>query len=156
MKNNLTFEMPKKKFTIEFIVGIFVIFGILCFAYLSINLASIKIFKNNFYTVTAKFDNISGLLVGAPVEIAGVRVGEVSKISLDNTSALLSLSINNGIELRDDDIASIRTKGIIGEKYVKILPGGADDVIKADGRLSETESAVDLEEIIGKVIHRME
>jgi phospholipid/cholesterol/gamma-HCH transport system substrate-binding protein len=80
----------------------------------------------------------------------------VSKIALAGSAALVTMGINNGIEIRDDDIASIRTKGIIGEKYIKIIPGGSDDIIASGGRLSDTESAVDFEEIIGKIIHRME
>lgn len=155
-QNALVFNLPKKKFTTEFVVGLFVLVGILCFAYLSINLAGMRMFKRDGYTVTAKFDNISGLMIGAPVEIAGVKVGEVSKIALDKTSALVTLEINRGVQIRDDDIASIRTKGIIGEKYIKVVPGGSDEVVPSGGRLSDTESAVDLEEIIGKVIHRME
>ena len=155
-ENALVFNLPKKKFTLEFIVGIFVLFGILCFAYLSIGLAGMKMFKRDGYTVTAKFNNISGLTKGAAVEIAGVKVGEVSKITLDRSAALITMEINKGIQMRDDDIASIRTKGIIGEKYIKIIPGGSDEMVASGGRLSDTESAVDLEEIIGKMIHRME
>lgn len=149
-------NLSKKKFTIEFIVGIFVLLGILSFAYLSINLAGMRLFKHDGYAVVAKFDNISGLLVGATVEIAGVKVGEVSKIALDKSSAMVTMGINNGVQMRDDDIASIRTKGIIGEKYIKIIPGGSDDIITSGGRLTDTESAVDFEEMIGKIIHRME
>ncbi|MDR2338242.1 MAG: outer membrane lipid asymmetry maintenance protein MlaD [Deltaproteobacteria bacterium] len=155
-KNDLIFDLPKKKWTVEFIVGLFVLFGILCFSYLSINLAGMRLFKTNIYTITAKFDNIAGLMVGAPVEVAGVKVGEVASIGLDDTSALVIMEINQNVQLRDDDIASVRTKGIIGEKYIKVIPGGSTDYLTSGSRLSDTESAVDLEEIIGKVIHKID
>jgi phospholipid/cholesterol/gamma-HCH transport system substrate-binding protein len=155
-KNDLMFNLPKKKWTVEFVVGLFVLFGILCAAYLSINLAGMRMFRTSAYNIVAKFDNIAGLTLGAPVEVAGVKVGEVVKISLDGTSALVIMEINQNVQLRDDDIASIRTKGIIGEKYIKVIPGGSTDYLKPGSRLNDTESAVDLEEIIGKVIHRMD
>ncbi len=111
------------------------------------------------YTVQAEFDSVAGLKVGAPVEIAGVEIGEVVNITLgsvNEVAAMVSLQINDSVKLRDDDIAAIRTKGIIGDRYVKIVPGGSKDIVKAGGNLSETESAVEFEEIIGKLIHKFE
>ena len=149
-------QLPKRSFTAEFWVGFFAILGCLCFAYLSINLAGMKISNAGYYEVKAEFANIAGLKVGAPVEIAGVRVGEVSKISLNNTYAVLNMLIKENITLRDDDIAQIRTKGIIGDKYIKIAPGGSPELVKAGDELSETDSAVEFEDIIGKIIHKLE
>lgn len=149
-------EIPRKKLTVEFMVGIFVIVGCFCFAYLAINIAGMRFFQANVYQLTAKFDNISGLTVGASVEIAGVPIGEVAQINLDGTNALVTMNINKGIVVRDDDIAAIRTKGIIGEKFVKIIPGGSDQSVKNGEAITDTESAVEFEEIIGKFIHKME
>ncbi|MCC6932797.1 MAG: outer membrane lipid asymmetry maintenance protein MlaD [Deltaproteobacteria bacterium] len=148
--------MPRKKLTVEFLVGIFVIIGCLCFAYLAINIARMRLIQTNIYQLTAQFDNISGLTVGAGVEIAGVSIGEVSAIKLSKTNALVTMDINNDVVIRDDDIAAVRTKGIIGEKFVKIIPGGSDTHIKNGDSISDTESTVEFEEIIGKFIHRME
>ena len=150
------FDIPRKKFTIEFLVGIFAIIGICCFAYLAVNIAGMRLFQANAYPVTARFDNISGLTLGATVEIAGVQVGEVSSIELQGIEAFVTMEVNKGIIIRDDDIAAIRTKGIIGERYIKIIPGGSEQSVPAGGKVSDTESALEFEEIIGKFIHRME
>ncbi|MBP9837177.1 MAG: outer membrane lipid asymmetry maintenance protein MlaD [Proteobacteria bacterium] len=150
------FKVPKKSLTIEFWVGIFAVLGLATSAYLSLNIASIKISNSGYYDITAEFSSVSGLKLGAPVEIAGVEVGEVSSIVLKDTSALIGLRIKNDIKLRDDDIAAIRTKGIIGDRYVKVIPGGSDKMIDSGGRLSDTESAMEFEDVIGKFIHKFE
>jgi len=154
--NEETVELPKRSFTAEFWVGFFGILGCLCFGYLSVTLAGMKLSNAGYYPVLAEFSNIAGLKVGAPVEIAGVPVGEVSDITLNDTDALLTLQILDNVRLRDDDIAQIRTKGIIGDKYIKIAPGGSEDTVLPGGELSDTESAVEFEDIIGKFIHHME
>lgn len=149
------FPIPKKSYLIEFLVGLFTIGGVLCFAYLAVNIAQMRILNTGFHSIFAEFSNVSGLKEGAPVEIAGVQVGEVLKIDLKGTSAIITMNIRDGVEIRDDDIASIRTKGIIGDRYVKILPGSSDSAVKPGGTVGDTESAVDLEEILGKLIHQM-
>ena len=149
-------ELPKKSFTAEFWVGFFALIGCLCFGYLAINLAGMKLSSAGYYKVKAEFSNIAGLKVGAPVEIAGVQVGEVDDINLADTDAILTMQIKNHVKLRDDDIAQIRTKGIIGDKYIKIAPGGAEESIAPGGELSETESAVEFEDILGKFIHSLD
>jgi phospholipid/cholesterol/gamma-HCH transport system substrate-binding protein len=149
------FQAPKKGYMVEFVVGLFTIFGTICFAYLAVNIAQMKFLRSSSQQIRAEFSNVSGLKDGAPVEIAGVQVGEVSSIELRGTSAMLTLDIHNGVEIRNDDIASIRTKGIIGDRYVKIIPGNSDTLVKAGGAIGDTESAVDLEEILGKLIHQM-
>lgn len=159
-KNNTNkadqFELPGRKLTTEFWVGVFVIVGMACFAYLAVNIAGMRLFQTNGYQLQAEFDNVSGLTIGATVEIAGVQIGEVTKIDLSNTSALVTMEINKNIKVRDDDIAAIRTKGIIGEKFVKIVPGGSDSLMKSGQKINDTESSVDFEEIIGKLIHRIQ
>lgn len=150
------FEIPRKKLTIEFLVGIFALIGIGCFAYLAVNIAGMRLFQTNAYQVTAKFDNISGLTLGATVEIAGVQVGEVSNIQLQGVEAFVTMDVYKDVVIRDDDIAAIRTKGIIGERFIKIIPGGSEQNIPPGGKVSDTESAIEFEEIIGKFIHRME
>ena len=149
-------ELPKRTFTTEFWVGIFAVLGCACFAYMAINLASMRLTNAGYYLVKAEFTNISGLKVGAAVEIAGVAIGEVTDIGLNQTDAALTLQIRNNIPLREDDRAQIRTKGIIGDKYIKIVPGGSPNLLKAGDELMETESAVEFEDIIGKFIHQMD
>lgn len=148
-------RLPKKTWTIEFLVGIFTIIGALCFAYISINIGGMSFSDSGSYFVKAKFNSVSGLNNGAPVEIAGVPIGKVARVELatDYPEAIVTLKIDNGVELRNDDIAAVRTKGIIGDRYVKIIPGASDKKLKENSILENTESAVELEEILGKFIH---
>lgn len=155
-KKNQTFTPPAKSYKVEFMVGLFAILGMLAFSYLAVNLAGIRLIPTDAYVVKAEFDNISGLTLGAPVEIAGVSVGSVKDIVLDDTSALVTLELSKDIQLRDDDIASVRTKGIIGDKYIKIVPGASEDLVENGGKIFDTESVVDFEDVIGRVIHSME
>jgi len=145
-----------KKFNIETGVGIFIILGLLSLGYLSINLGDISLFGTHQYLVKARFANVSGLKQGATIEIAGVNVGKVGKIDLDDYEASVQLLINPGVKLQEDVIASIRTQGIIGDKYVKIKAGGADEYIGNNGEIMETESALELEELISKYIFEKE
>jgi phospholipid/cholesterol/gamma-HCH transport system substrate-binding protein len=145
-----------KKINIETGVGILLIFGLLSLAYLSVKLGDVKVFGSKQYPVKARFANISGLKEGAIVEIAGVEVGEVSNIILNNYEASVQMMINPDVKLQDDSMASIRTKGIIGDKYIKIQPGGSELYIASGGEISETESAVELEELVSKYIFNKE
>jgi phospholipid/cholesterol/gamma-HCH transport system substrate-binding protein len=145
-----------KKANINMVVGIFVLIGILCLAYLSIKLGKMELIGGNNYDVYADFDSVSGLKSGASVEIAGVEVGRVDRIVLDPKSgdhARVYLRIRAGIKLTDDVIASVRTRGIIGDKFILLKPGGAEKLLAAGGRIRETESAIDFEELISKYIH---
>ncbi len=141
-----------KRFDLEFAVGIFVIAGILSLAYLSIQLGRLEIIGEGYYTVKAQFEKAGGIRTGASVEIAGVEVGRVKNIKLENYQAVLSLSIYKDVRIQEDAIASIRTKGIIGEKFVQITPGGSDMVIAEGGKIRETESSIDVEELLTKYI----
>ena len=140
-----------KKRSIEFSVGIFVIIGMVCLAYISIKLGRMEILGNKGYEVYGIFSNTGGLRDGASVVIAGVEVGSVKKISLDNYQAKVIFSLDPSVKIQDDAIASIKTKGLIGEKYIEITPGGADQDIKPNGQIRETQPAVDLESLISKV-----
>lgn len=150
------FTPPARSFTLEFWVGLFALAGVACFSYLAVNIGGLKLSDSGFYKVTAMFTNVAGLKVGAPVEIAGVEIGEVSAVELQSTEARLTLQIRDEIQLRDDDIAQIRTKGIIGDKYVKISPGGSDMILESGDEIADTESAVEFEDVIGKFIHSID
>lgn len=144
--------LPRRGFTTEFFVGIFTVLACLAGGYLAIGLGGVDVGKST-YSLNAEFDNVAGLKYGAAVEIAGVKIGQVKGITLKDPYAIVRLEIDRGVQLRDDDIASIRTKGIIGDRYVKISRGSSSQVIPPGGKLSETESVVDFEDIIGKLIH---
>ncbi|MBI3989528.1 MAG: outer membrane lipid asymmetry maintenance protein MlaD [candidate division NC10 bacterium] len=142
------------RLNLEVLVGLFVLIGIAALAYLSIKLGKLEVLGSRGYTVTAEFDSIGGLKNGASVEIAGVEVGRVVGISLNNEEyrAVVTMRIRLDVKLQEDVIASIRTKGLIGEKYVAINPGAAETLIKDRGKIRETTSPVEVEELLGKYI----
>jgi phospholipid/cholesterol/gamma-HCH transport system substrate-binding protein len=143
-----------KKANIEFVVGIFLIFGFLAFAYISLQFGEFSIFsRGQNYTILADFDSVSGLKKGALVSIAGVNVGKVSNIRLtEGQQAEVALYLDKDVKITEDAIASIKTQGIIGDKYISISQGGSDVYLADGGMITETESAVDLEELISKYI----
>jgi phospholipid/cholesterol/gamma-HCH transport system substrate-binding protein len=142
-----------KRGSLELVVGVFVLAGLACLAYLAIHLGKTEIWGGG-YRVVANFDNISGLKPGAAVEVAGVDVGRVESIHLTKADqAKLVLRINRGVKIYNDAIASIRTKGIIGDKFVKLSPGGAGKLLPNGGTIRDTESAVEWEELISQYIH---
>jgi phospholipid/cholesterol/gamma-HCH transport system substrate-binding protein len=142
-----------KKLKLELVVGIFMLTGILMIGFMTIKLGNLNWISESHYSLKAKFSNISGLVDGAAIEIAGVKVGYVSSIKLDKEfDAELEFRIKKGIILTDDVIASVKTYGIIGDKYIKLLPGGSDDVLKNGDYITETESTIDIEELVSKYI----
>lgn len=141
---------------LEMMVGTFMLIGILCLGYLSIKLGKMEILGGDSYSVIAGFDSVSGLKPGARVEVAGVEVGKVDRIALDAKSgdrALAYMKIKSGVKITDDVIASVRTSGIIGDKFIKLRPGGSDKMLRNNDTIRETESAVDIEELVSKFIH---
>jgi len=141
-----------KKFNLEFAVGLFMIIGILCLGYLSIKLGKMEILGDEGYEVEAVFSNSGGLKSGSSVVIAGVDVGRVQQIVLDDYQAKVVLNLPLNVKIQEDAIASIKTKGLIGEKYVEITPGGADELIEPGGQIRDTQSAVDFEELISNYV----
>jgi phospholipid/cholesterol/gamma-HCH transport system substrate-binding protein len=138
--------------TLELVVGLFILAGIGCLGYMSIRYARMEVTGNNGYLVTAVFPSIAGLKNGALVEIAGVQIGRVKQITLDNYKAKVVLSVNGTVQLQDDSIARIKTKGLLGEKYIDIVPGGSDVILKTGDKIRETQPPVDIEELISKFV----
>jgi len=145
--------MVMERVKLELAVGAFVLLGLLCLGYLSIKLGKLELFGGQAYEIQAEFDSASGLKPGAAVEIAGVEVGRVQRIHLRGDHAALTLAIWNGERLYSDAIASIKSRGIIGEKFVALSPGGAGQVLKPGDTIRDTESGLDLEEVISQFIH---
>ena len=141
-----------KKFDLELAVGLFIVAGIICLGYLSIRLGKMEVFRQKGYEVYALFSEIGGLKVGSPVVIAGVDIGRVKDVTLDQYQARVVLNLPKGLKIQEDAIASIKTKGLIGEKYITITPGGAEKLIQPGGRIRETQSAIDVEELVSKFI----
>ena len=141
-----------KKAYLEFVVGLFLAIGIGCLAWLSIKLARKEFFARNGYQLQAAFSNGSGLRRGTPVVIAGVEIGRVESVGLEDYEAKVRIVVQPGVALQTDTIASIKTKGLIGEKYIELAPGASDTTIKPGGIIRETQPAMDLEGLIGKYI----
>jgi phospholipid/cholesterol/gamma-HCH transport system substrate-binding protein len=142
-----------KRFNLEMAVGLFVLAGLACAALLSIRLGKLEIAGGNTVPVRAEFSSVAGLKPGGSVQIAGVEVGTVTGIDVRNYRAEVSMRLRKGIALPDDTIASIRTQGLIGDKYISLSPGASDRMIPAGGTIRETESALDIEGLVGQFIH---
>ena len=143
-----------KRSSLEVVVGVFMILGILAVGYLTVKLGKMELLGGDNYAVRARFQNVTGLKTGASVEIAGVPIGRVAGIEVDPATfaVLVTMRIRKGVVLTDDTIASIKTQGLIGDKYVKISPGGSSTKIGPGETLLETESAIDLEDLISRYI----
>jgi phospholipid/cholesterol/gamma-HCH transport system substrate-binding protein len=133
-------------------VGIFMVLGILALGYLSIKLGRVSFLGGAGYSVTVDFPSVGGLKEGSAVEIAGVEVGRVESMTLVDYQAHIVLRLNSDVKLQEDSIASIKTKGLIGEKYVRVSPGGSDKLIPPGGKIREVEAPVDFEELLSKYI----
>lgn len=142
------------KANLELTVGAFMLLGIACLAYLAINLGDLNIVDDGRYRLDARFVSSSGLKTGAFVEVGGVRVGTVESIRLDYDTyeSVVSLALDPRLRLQDDAIASVRTSGIIGDKFVKISPGGSEVILQPGEEIIETESSISIEELISKYI----
>ncbi|THJ12103.1 MAG: outer membrane lipid asymmetry maintenance protein MlaD [Nitrospira sp. CG24C] len=142
-----------EKTKLEMVVGVFVLIGMVCLAYLSIKLGKLEIIGGAVYEVEAQFNSASGLKPGSTIEIAGVEVGRVRGITLIEDRAKVKLAVNNSVKLYTDTFASIKTRGIIGEKFLALSPGGGGDPLKPGDTIRDTESGLDLEELVSQYVH---
>jgi phospholipid/cholesterol/gamma-HCH transport system substrate-binding protein len=141
-----------RRFDLELAVGIFMIAGMVCLAYLTIKLGQLEVFGDKGYEIQAVFSSSGGLKTGSSVVIAGVEVGRVKKVVLDDYEARVTMSIPLEVKIQEDAIASIKTKGLIGEKYVEISPGGLDENLEPGGVIRDTQPPIDIEQLISKYI----
>jgi phospholipid/cholesterol/gamma-HCH transport system substrate-binding protein len=141
-----------KKYTQETVVGIFVVIGFLAIAYMTVKLGNIGFLGENSYTLYAKFNKVTGLRVGNPVTMLGLNIGRVQSFKLDQADQLVvvDFEIDRGIKIYDDAIASIKTEGLIGDKFVSIDPGGGGDLLKSGGTITDTESPTDIMDLVSK------
>ena len=141
-----------KKYTLETTVGLFVVVGLLCVGYMTVKLGNVSFVGKDTYILQARFATVSGLKVGSPVEIYGIQVGKVDRLEIDPQKQLawVKLEVRNGINVYDDGSASIKTAGLIGDKFIKVDPGGAGNLLKPGGTITETSSALDIEDLIGR------
>ena len=141
-----------KKYAMETIVGIFIVLGLLCIGYMTIKLGHVSLLGDDSYSLIARFTSVTGLRTGNPVNVLGIEVGKVERIDMDqeNQTAVVEIRIRKDIKIYDDAIASIKTEGLIGDRYVSIDPGGAGSALGHRGTITETQAPVDITELIGK------
>jgi phospholipid/cholesterol/gamma-HCH transport system substrate-binding protein len=141
-----------KKYAMETTAGIFVLVGLLSVGYMTVKLGHVSLFGDSTYPLLAQFTSVSGLRLGSSVTMYGLDIGQVDKLTMDQQKglALVEMEIHRGIRIYDDAIASIKTEGLIGDRYVSIDPGGAGALLKPGGTITDTQPPVDLNELIGK------
>jgi phospholipid/cholesterol/gamma-HCH transport system substrate-binding protein len=141
-----------KRYTMETAVGIFLVIGLVCVGYMTLKLGHVSLLGDNAYSLFARFTSVTGLRAGSMIYISGIEVGRVEKLSMDQKAqkALVEMRIRNDIKIYDDAIASIKTEGLIGDMHVSIDPGGAGELLKHGGTITEAQSAVDIADIISK------
>ena len=141
-----------KKYTQETVVGIFVVIGLIAIAYMTVKLGNMGFLGENTYTLYAKFNKVTGLRVGNPVTMFGLNIGRVESFKLDQDDQLVvvDFKIDNGIKIYDDAIASIKTEGLIGDKFVSIDPGGSGELLKSGDIITDTESPTDIMDLVSK------
>ena len=141
-----------KKYKMETIVGIFVVFGLICIGYMTVKLGNVYILGDNSYPLIAKFTSASGLKIGNPVIVLGIQVGRVEQITMDqeNQKAVVLIRIRNDVKVYDDAIAAIKTEGLIGDKYMSIDAGGGGSLLGPNGVITDTQAAVDIVELVSK------
>jgi phospholipid/cholesterol/gamma-HCH transport system substrate-binding protein len=141
-----------KKYSKETVVGIFVVIGLVCIGYMTIKLGNVGFIGENTYSLIGKFTSVTGLRVGNPVNMLGLEIGRVEKFTMDqeNQQVVVEFKINKGIEIFDDAIASIKTEGLIGDKYVAIDPGGGGDLLADGDTITDTNSPTDIMDLVSK------
>ena len=141
-----------KKYSSETVVGIFVVVGLLCIGYMTVKLGKVGLLGDHTYVLKARFNKVTGLRVGNSVSMLGLEIGQVADFSIDQEEqvAIVEMKINKDIKVYDDAIASIKTEGLIGDKFVEIDVGGGGDELKSGDTITDTESPVDIQELISK------
>ncbi|HEX2658099.1 MAG TPA: outer membrane lipid asymmetry maintenance protein MlaD [Polyangia bacterium] len=140
------FEYTKAEIT----AGVFVVLGLAVLGYLSISIGGLKLLPQDSYRVTARFSNVGDLKMRAPVKVAGVTVGRVTSIRLDEFFGQAELAIDRGVKLPKDSIASITTAGLLGDAFVSLSPGGAEQDLPEGGRITQTEPALNVADLLGR------
>jgi phospholipid/cholesterol/gamma-HCH transport system substrate-binding protein len=141
-----------KKYSKETVVGIFVVAGLVCIGYMTIKLGKVDILGDDTYALNARFNRVNGLKEGNPVNMLGLEIGRVANFKMvqDEQAVVVEMRINKGVKIYDDALASIKTEGLIGDRYMDIAPGGAGELLKPGETITETQSPTDLSELIGK------
>jgi len=141
-----------KKLDAELVVGCILLAVVGVLVYISVSLGNLALTGSWGYPLQADFATAGGLQAGAVIELAGVEIGRVENVGLANYHAHVILKIRREVALSEDARAAIKSKGLIGERYVEITPGQANEELKPGGQIRNTESPVDIQELIAKFI----
>jgi len=141
-----------QKYSKETVVGIFVVIGLICIGYMTIQLGDLGLFEDNTYPLVARFTQVTGLRKGSVVNMLGLEVGRVGQMTMDQDKqqAVVELRINKGVKVYDDAIASIKTEGLIGDRYVSLDAGGSGSLLKPGDSITETEAPADIMDLVSK------
>ncbi|MDY0186367.1 MAG: outer membrane lipid asymmetry maintenance protein MlaD [Syntrophus sp. (in: bacteria)] len=141
-----------KKYAMDTIVGIFIVFGVILIGYMTVKLGHVSLFGDDSYKLIARFTSVSGLRAGSTVDMMGIEIGRVERLFIDQKDlrAVVEMKIKKDIKIYDDAIASIKTEGLIGDKYLSVDPGGGGELLRPGGAIIETHPALDIESLIGK------
>jgi phospholipid/cholesterol/gamma-HCH transport system substrate-binding protein len=141
-----------KKYSKETVVGIFVVIGLFCIGYMTVKLGNVGFLGDNTYSLFGNFNSVTGLREGNPVNMLGLEIGNVYKFTMDQENQVVKIEfkINKGIEIFDDAIASIKTEGLIGDKFVAIDPGGGGDLLADGDTITDTNAPTDIMDLISK------
>lgn len=141
-----------KNYRHETVAGVFVLIGLVCVGYMTVKLGRVKLLSHDSYPLYARFSSVSGLRAGNPVEMLGIEIGEVTGFKLDQERQVVmaEFKIREGIKVYEDAIATIKTSGLIGDRYVSLDAGGSGSILKPGGVITQTESPPDLSDLIGK------
>jgi len=138
---------------VEMTVGVFVIVGLLAISWLAIKVGQGGGLGSSGYPLIANFTDAGGVRKGSDIMMAGVVIGRIDSVQLtENDHATMVLRVNEGVEITVDAFAAVRTKGIIGDRYIRITQGMEDDSLEPGGEIEETESAINIEDLISKYI----
>ena len=141
-----------KKYSMETTVGVFVVVGLICVGYMTVKLGKLNLWGGEYYRLSAKFTSVAGLRANSAVEMFGIEVGRIERLDMDQTDqmAVAVMKIRKDAKIYDDAIASVRTSGLIGDRYISISPGGSDELLKPGSTIRDTESPTEITELIGK------
>jgi len=140
--------------TRDLVVGLFVLLGLAALAYLSLQVGGIELSQGEKIELNATFDDIGGLSARAPVRVAGVKIGQVAGIDLDeDLRATVRLEVDAEVGLSIDSSAAIRTAGLLGDQFIAVELGAEDDVLVDGEAFQFTESALSIEKLVGQLVH---
>jgi phospholipid/cholesterol/gamma-HCH transport system substrate-binding protein len=141
-----------KKYSMETAVGIFIVAGLICVGYMTVKLGNVELFGDTTYPLYARFTSVAGLRVGSSVEVYGIQVGSVTSLKVDHEKQMgvVGMKVNKNTIIYDDASATIKTAGLIGDKYVKVEPGGSGEALKTGSFIVQTSVPADVEDLIGR------